>query len=64
MAPNFHHPVMLKRQVLILLVADELAAGTVINIGLQRAMNYIQEFCKEWNLKIIVEKTKVAAFKM
>jgi hypothetical protein len=46
MAPTFHPPVMLKRQVLVLLFADDLAAGTVINIGLQRAMNYIQEFCE------------------
>jgi hypothetical protein len=44
--------------------ADELVTGTVISIGMQRAMNYMQEFCKEWNLKINVEKTKLAVFNM
>jgi hypothetical protein len=32
-------------------------------IGLQRAINCIKDFCKEWSLKINVTKTKIVVFK-
>jgi hypothetical protein len=41
-----------------------LVTGTLISIDLQRTMNFVQECWKDWNLKINIEKTKVAVFKM
>jgi hypothetical protein len=54
-----HPPVMLRKQVTRLLFAEDLEAGTLTGTGLQRAMNCVQEFCKEWKMKINVKKTKI-----
>jgi hypothetical protein len=38
------------------------AVGTT-SIGKQRAINSIKEYCKEWKLKININKTKIVVFK-
>jgi hypothetical protein len=42
---------------------DDLAVGATTRIGLQRAINYVKDFCEEWGLKINVDKTKIVVFK-
>jgi hypothetical protein len=60
---NTHPPVINQRQVVGLLFADDLAVGVTTRIGLQRAINYVKDFCEECGLKINVDKTKVLVFK-
>jgi hypothetical protein len=60
---NTHPPVIIKRQVVGLLFADDLAVGATTIIGLQRAISCIKDFCEEWSLKINVTKIKIVVFK-
>jgi hypothetical protein len=54
---------MMRKQPSGLPFANELAAGTATSIGLHRAINCMQEFCKEWKQKINIEKTKIVVLK-
>jgi hypothetical protein len=54
---NMHPPTMRNRNVPGLLFADDLAVGTTTSIGMQRAINSMKEYCKEWKLKINTSKT-------
>jgi hypothetical protein len=49
---NTHPPIMLKKQVSGLLFADDLTAGTVASESLQRTVECIQGFFKEYKLVI------------
>jgi hypothetical protein len=60
---NTHPPVIIKRQIVGLLFADDLAVGATTIIGLQRAISCTKDFCEEWSLKINVTKTKIVVFK-
>lgn len=42
---------------------DNLAQGATIRIGLQQAVTCVKYFCKEWGLKINVDKTETEVFK-
>jgi hypothetical protein len=55
---NIHSPGVLKKQESVVLSADDMAASAITNIGLHRAINCIQEFYKEVNMKINVEKNR------
>jgi hypothetical protein len=55
---NTHPPVINQRQVVGLIFVDDLTVGTTTRIGLQRAINCVNDFCEEWGLKINVDKTK------
>jgi hypothetical protein len=50
---------MTNRNVSWLLFEDDLAVGTTISIGMQRAINSIKEYCEEWELRINISKTKI-----
>jgi hypothetical protein len=56
---NTHPPVINQRQVVGLLFADDLAVGATTRIGLQGAINCVENFCEEWGLKINVDMKKV-----
>jgi hypothetical protein len=60
---NTHPPVIRKRQVAGLRLADDLAVGATTIIGLQRAINCIKDFCEKWSLKINVANTKIEVLK-
>jgi hypothetical protein len=60
---NIYPTAMLRKQVSGLIFVNDLAAGTITSINLQRAINFRQEFCKEWKLKIYSENTKITGFK-
>jgi hypothetical protein len=58
-----HEPMLSKRQIPRLLFADDLALGATSSTGMQQAINCINEFCDEWELKINIAKTKIKVFK-
>jgi hypothetical protein len=62
-AANTLPPVIIKRQVVGLLFADDLAVEATTTIGLQRAINCVKDYCDEWSLQINVTKTKIVVFK-
>jgi hypothetical protein len=59
--PNAQPSVTLMKQVSRSLFSDDLATGAITIMGLQRAINCIQEFCK-WKLKINVKMIKTVVF--
>ena len=42
-----------------LLFADDLCLISTTKIGLQNKVDYVNNFCKKWNLKININKTKI-----
>ena len=56
---NTHSPYIENIQISGLLFADDLCLMATSKIGLQRKIDYINNFCKKWELKINTQKTKV-----
>ena len=46
-----------------LLYADDLALFSSTQIGLQRLLNKLSEYCKKWRLKVNFNKTKIIVFR-
>jgi hypothetical protein len=56
---KIHPPVLLRKQVTGLIFIDDLVTST----DLQRVIICLQEFCKQWKLRINLDKTKTVVFK-
>jgi hypothetical protein len=59
---NKHLPIILKKQVSELHLADNSAEGGKSSMKFQGVINCIHEFSEEWKLKIITAMTKTVAF--
>jgi hypothetical protein len=60
---NLHAPVIGMTTIPGLLFADELAFASFIINGLQKAVDQVTSYCKEWSLKCNLNKTKIVVFK-
>ena len=50
-------------EVSLLLYADDLVLLSDSAIGLQRQLNWLQEYCETWDLKVSKEKSKIMVFR-
>ena len=50
-------------EVSLLLYADDLVLLSDSAIGLQRQLNWLQEYCELWNLRVSKEKSKIMVFR-
>jgi hypothetical protein len=55
---NTQPPMLGNRQISRLIFEDSLTVGVMTSIDMQRAVNYIKEFCDKWELKMNLAKTK------
>jgi hypothetical protein len=62
-ANNIHTQTMRNRSVSGLLFAEDLVVRTTTSMRMQRAIKSIKEYCKEWKLKININKTRIVVFK-
>jgi hypothetical protein len=46
-----------------LLIADDLAFSSFTIDGLQKATDQVTKYCREWNLKYNLNKTKISVVK-
>lgn len=58
-----HAPEISGTSVHCLLYADDLVLLSCSPVGLQRMLNKLESYCKEWELEVSLEKTKVVVFK-
>ena len=47
----------------LLMYADDLVIFSETVVGLQTQLNSLEKYCKEWSLKINVQKTKIVIFR-
>ena len=50
-------------QLYLLLFADDAVLVSETPEGLQRSLNSLHNYCKKWNLKVNIEKTKIVVFR-
>lgn len=60
---EFHCPVLMNKEIPAILFADDIAIGAVTAIGLQRALDELSRYSREWNLKVNINKTKILVCK-
>jgi hypothetical protein len=62
-ADNSHAPSIGRTTVPGLLFVDDLAVSSFTSNGLQKEIHQIVRYCKEWNLKCNLSKSKIVVFK-
>jgi hypothetical protein len=60
---NSHAPSIGRTTIPGLLLADDLAVSSFTSSGLQKEIDQIVRYCKEWNLKCNLSKSKIIVFK-
>jgi hypothetical protein len=59
---NSHAPSIGRITIQGLLFADDLAVSSLTSNGLQKEIDQIVRYCKEWNLKCNFSKSKIVVF--
>jgi hypothetical protein len=60
---NPHAPVIGTTTISGVLFADDLAFASFTINGLQKAVDQVTSYCREWSLKCNLNKTKIVVFK-
>jgi hypothetical protein len=60
---NPHAPVIGTTTLSGLLCADDLASSSFTINGLEKAIDKVTKYCREWNLKCNLNKTEILVFK-
>jgi hypothetical protein len=60
---DIHAPAVGKMSIPGLLFADDLTIGSVTVAGLQRGIDNLTKYCKDWSLKFNLKKTKILVCK-
>jgi hypothetical protein len=58
-----HSALINRLRILGLLFADDLAIASSTSCGLQKKIELVEQYCKNWNLKYNLSKSKIIAFK-
>lgn len=59
---DIHAPTLAGKDVPCLFYADDDAAMATSALGLQRHLNAMSEYCREWGMTVNVDKTKIVTF--
>ena len=59
---NTHPPCLNNEQITALMYADDLIILSLLHEGLQKCLDQLNRYCKEWSLKANNEKTKCIKF--
>jgi hypothetical protein len=59
---NFRAPITGRKTIQGLLFADDLAISSFTITGLEKAINQAVKYCKDWNLKCNLKKSKTLVF--
>jgi hypothetical protein len=62
LTPDVNTPVLGTKTIEYLLYADDMVLLSQTEEGLQRSLNGLSKYCKEWNLTVNIDKTKVLVF--
>ena len=59
---EMHAPCLDDKEIKLLLYADDCCFISQTQVGLQRGINKLQEYCKQWSMKVNINKTKIIVF--